>query len=164
MKSKHSEPATAQTSFGDLLRSIRVGRKLGLNQVAYASGIDPALLSKYETGKRLPPGLATLVELAKALNVPEGSEDFGALLTAAERGRAPDVAEALLEMGDYVARSTANEAPPVFCGTRAELVAKATEGAITDEAVEITVKSASGSTQRYRLLQERSGRSLTKGK
>jgi transcriptional regulator with XRE-family HTH domain len=42
-----------------------------LRQVAHPSGIDPALLSKYETGKRLPPGLPTLVELAKALKVPD---------------------------------------------------------------------------------------------
>ena len=147
-----------QASFGDLLRSIRNGRKLGLNQVAYASGIDPALLSKYETGKRLPPGLPTLVELAKALHVPEGSEDFRALLMAAERSRAPGVAEMLLEISDHVARSSAKEAPPIFCDTRAELIAKATEGAIKGNAIEITIKSASGAVQQFRLLQSRGSR------
>jgi transcriptional regulator with XRE-family HTH domain len=158
VKTKHSEPATAQTSFGVLLRSIRNGRKLGLNQVAYASGIDPALLSKYETGKRLPPSVPMLMELAKALSLPEDSEDFGALLKAAQRGRLPGAAEALLEISEHVARSSANETPPVFCETRAELIAKATEGAITGNAIEITIKSVSGGIQQYRLLDRRVGR------
>jgi predicted nucleotidyltransferase/DNA-binding Xre family transcriptional regulator len=39
-------------SFGDKLRTIRTSRALSLNDIADKSGIDKAVLSKIETGKR----------------------------------------------------------------------------------------------------------------
>jgi hypothetical protein len=46
-----------------------------------------------------------------------------------------------------------NELPPVFCGTLAEMVARAAERAISTGATAITVKGGDGAVQKYQVLE-----------
>src|SRR5579864_7991393 len=86
-------PTPAGLTFGSTLRHWRNARGLGLVDVANKIGIDPTLLSRIETDKRYPPELPTLVRLAKVLGIDEGSDDFAALLAAADRARNPALHE-----------------------------------------------------------------------
>jgi transcriptional regulator with XRE-family HTH domain len=143
--------------FGDLLRGLRKARNLGLVELANASGFDPGLLSKIETGKRYPPEIPGLLSLAGALGVPEDSDQFGELLMAADRARNPALHQMALAMhGTGVwnpfSADRMNELEPIFCKTLAELVSRAIERAITADAESITVKSASGEIQKFVLL------------
>jgi transcriptional regulator with XRE-family HTH domain len=153
----NSKPKPRGQSFGDMIRAIRRAKNLGLVDVAKASGMDPGLLSRIETGKRYPPEIPGLIRLAKALGVPEDSDRFGELLAAADRARNPALHDMALAMRggklwNPFSADLMNEEPPVFCESLAELVSKATARAITTHAEEITVKSASGAIQKFRLL------------
>ncbi len=164
MSVKHSNNPSGPLAFCDLLRGLRKAKKLGLVELANASGFDPGLLSRIETGKRLPPDKTGLLRLAKALAIPEESSQFGELLVAAGQVRNPGIAELVIALSDpqLMNRFSAGmrdrfsagmkEEPPVFCETLAELVSKATERAITTDAQSITVKSASGAIQKFQLL------------
>jgi transcriptional regulator with XRE-family HTH domain len=153
---KRSTANPAAQAFGDLLRRIRVGRKLGLADVARASSIDSALLSKIETGKRLPPELPTLLRLTQALNIPEESEHFAELLSLTDQARNP----ALHAMAEKMRGGKSwnpfdapmHEEAPVFCSTLAELISKSNEHAIRTNADSIIVKSESGVTTRFEIL------------
>ena len=150
-------------TFGDQIRHLRKAKHLGLVDVANASGIDPGLLSRIETGKRYPPDLPGLVRLAKVLGVPEESDQFAELLAAADRARNPELHQMAAAMRggkpwNPFSADLINELPPVFCGNLAELISKATERAITTEAQEITVKSGSGAVQKFRLMPKRKGK------
>jgi transcriptional regulator with XRE-family HTH domain len=152
-RNKRAEPQ----SFGSMIRALRKARNLGLVELANASGFDPGLLSRIETGKRYPPEIPGLLKLASALGVPEQSDQFGELLMAADRARNPELHEMAVAMhGTDVwnpfSADLMNEEPPVFCKTFAEMLSKATELAITTDAEEITVKSTSGAIQKFRLL------------
>jgi transcriptional regulator with XRE-family HTH domain len=54
--------------FGLRLHNVRRRRKLGLQQVADATGIGASTLSRYETGK-VQPGLTNIVRLAEFYGV-----------------------------------------------------------------------------------------------
>jgi transcriptional regulator with XRE-family HTH domain len=56
-------------SFGPILQSLRLSKGLVVRELAAKSGIDPALISKFETGKRFPNEDHIRV-LARALEVP----------------------------------------------------------------------------------------------
>jgi transcriptional regulator with XRE-family HTH domain len=151
------KPKPTGQGFGDLIRALRKAKNLGLVDVAKACGMDPGLLSRIETGKRYPPEIPGLVRLAKALGVPEGSDQFGELLAESERVRNPALYEMAVAMHgtktwNPFSADRMNEEPPVFCKSLGELVSKATERAITTDAEEITVKSSSGAIQKFRLL------------
>jgi transcriptional regulator with XRE-family HTH domain len=153
---RNKKPPPPQ-AFGDMIRGLRKARNLGLVELAKASGFDPGLLSRIETGKRYPPDIPGLLRLAKALGVPETSDQFGELLAAADRAKNPALHDMALAMGggetwNPFSADLMNEEPPVFCESLAELVSKATERAITGDAEEITVKSSSGAIQKFRLL------------
>ena len=157
MAVKRSKRPSDPRHFGVLIRTLRKARNLGLVELAKASGFDPGLLSRIETGKRYPPDIPGLLRLAKALGVPEESDQFGELLMAADRAKNPALhAMALAMHGTEVwnpfSADRMNEEPPVFCESLAELVSKATERAIRTDAEEITVKSSSGAIQKFRLL------------
>ena len=163
------KPPPRATSFGDLIRRIRTGRKLGLNAVAHTSGIDPALLSKIETGKRLPPDLPGLLRLADTLGIPEDSDQFAEILAAADRARNLALHEMASKMRggrpwNPFSADLMNEQPPVFCNTRAELISRATEHAITTNAISITMKSESGTIQKFQVLHERSSQARKRRK
>lgn len=148
--------------FGDLIRALRKARNLGLVDVAMASGMDPGLLSRIETGKRNPPDLPVLTRLAKELGVSESSDTFAELVSAATRGRAKypamdhlDILREALSKGKPSGHHSTGLPQPstlIFCSTLAELVSKATEQAIITDAEEITVISSSGVIQKFRLL------------
>lgn len=55
-----------------LLRAARLAKGWSLSQFAELVGIDPAQLSRYETGV-IYPSLRTLGRLASALGLPAGS-------------------------------------------------------------------------------------------
>jgi transcriptional regulator with XRE-family HTH domain len=153
---RKNNPPTPQT-FGEMIRALRKARNLGLVELANASGFDPGLLSRIETGKRYPPDIPGLLRLAKSLGVPETSDQFGELLAAADRAKNPALHEMALAMRGGEAwnpfsADLMNEEPPVFCESLAELVSKATERAITTDAESITVKSSSGAIQKFQLL------------
>jgi transcriptional regulator with XRE-family HTH domain len=137
-------------NFGELVRMWRAARNLGLVELANRVGIDPTLLSRIERGQRLPPELPVLERLAKALGIDAASDDYRDMLAAAERGRNPELTYALGLLG--VGSRVPEEGPPIFCGSLAEMVAKATEQAITTEATSITVKSADGAVQKFQVL------------
>lgn len=56
-------------SFGPILQSLRLSKGLVVRELAVKSGIDPALISKFETGKRFPNEDHIRV-LSRALEVP----------------------------------------------------------------------------------------------
>jgi transcriptional regulator with XRE-family HTH domain len=151
-------PAARPITFGSIVRQWRKARKLGIVEVAKAVGIDSGLLSRVETGKRYPPDLPVLTRLAKVLGIDEQSDDFTALLAAADRARNPALHDMALAMrGGKVwnpfAPDLMNELPPVFCGTLAEMVARAAERAISTGATAITVKGGDGAVQKYQVLE-----------
>lgn len=154
---KRSRQAKPQT-FGALLRTLRKAKNLGLVELARESGFDPGLLSRIETGKRYPPEIPGLLRLAKALGIPEESDQFGELLMAADRTRNPALHAMALAMHgsdkpwNPFSADLMNEEPPVFCANLAELISKATERAIATGAESITVKSASGAIQKFQLM------------
>ena len=145
-------------TFGSIVRHWRKARKLGIVEVAKAVGIDSGLLSRIETGKRYPPEIPVLVRISKALGIDEGSDDFAQLLAAADRARNPELhAMALAMRGgkpwNPFSADLMNELPPVFCETLAELVARATQHAISTGAVSVIVKSKDGAVQKFQLLE-----------
>ena len=157
MKAKPKPPG-GPLPFGTLVRTWRHARKLGIVEVAKAMGIDSGLLSRIETGKRYPPEIPALTRLAKVLGIDEQSDDFAALLAAADRARNPE----LHEMASAIrggkpwnpfSADLMSELPPVFCDTLAEFVARATQHAITTGAVSITVKAQDGAVQKFQLLE-----------
>jgi transcriptional regulator with XRE-family HTH domain len=153
------KPGTPLT-FGNLLRHIRKQRGMTLAQVSEASGIDQATISKIELGDRLPPEVHTLVRISTALEIPEGSEGFKDLLTLAldERGEASSETsgktQSVSTVLNFTRRMDAADVVPVFVEDLAELLAKSTAYAITNEAVSITVRSADGRVQRFQVLAE----------
>jgi transcriptional regulator with XRE-family HTH domain len=156
MKAKPKPPG-GPLAFGTLVRTWRHARKLGIVEVAKAMGIDSGLLSRIETGKRYPPEIPALTRLAKVLGIDEQSEDFAALLAAADRARNPalhDMASAIRggKPWNPFSADLMNELPPVFCDTLAEMVARTAERAISTGAVAITVKSEDGAVQKFQLL------------
>jgi transcriptional regulator with XRE-family HTH domain len=118
-------PAARPITFGSIVRQWRKARKLGIVEVAKAVGIDSGLLSRIETGKRYPPDLPVLTRLGKVLGIDEQSDDFTALLAAADRARNPGLHEMASAMRggkawNPFAPDLMNELPPVFCDTLAD--------------------------------------------
>ena len=72
--------------FGPLLRELRLAANLGLRRFAELIGVKPSNLSDIENGRRLPPSdPAKLGEIAEALGLPEGSDEYRRLFDAARR-------------------------------------------------------------------------------
>lgn len=76
-----------QTRFGDLLRLQRQRRGLTLTELGKKCGMDVGNLSRIERGERLPPKMAALHEVLKALRVPHESAQWRAFMSAAALGR-----------------------------------------------------------------------------
>jgi transcriptional regulator with XRE-family HTH domain len=156
VSSKDAKKPDAAQKFGHILRSLRIGRKMGLTDLARASEIDPALLSKIETGKRLPPELPTLLRLTEALDIADESTQFAELLALTDQARNPALHEMAEKMrGGHAWNPFADpmaEEAPIFCSTVAELVARVTEYAILNPPDLITVRTPAGTTQRFEVL------------
>jgi hypothetical protein len=90
--------------------------------------------------------------------VPEDSSQFAELLGLMDQARNP----ALHAMAEKMRggkpwnpfTDPMHEDPPMFCGSVAELVARVTEYAITNQPEVITIRTASGRTQKFELLHE----------
>jgi transcriptional regulator with XRE-family HTH domain len=156
-------------TFGKLLRHIRKSRGMTLAQVSEATRIDQATISKMELGDRLAPELHTVVRIASALEIPEGSEGFNALVTLALDERAV-AGEANADNGEAtpgtavstVAWNVLRSADqpklvPVFVQDVAELIARSNAEAIRRGATSITVRFEDGSTKRYEVLKHYEG-------
>ena len=59
-----------KSSFGEIIRKLRQGRKEPLRVIAAAVGIDSTLLSKLERGERFPTE-AQISKFAKLFKIPE---------------------------------------------------------------------------------------------
>ena len=85
-------------TFGSCLKSLRLGRNLGLREFARLVGMDVGNLSRIERSIAPPPrSLDQLRRIAEALGALEGSEQWSRLLDLSREDQpdrlAPDVAE-----------------------------------------------------------------------
>jgi transcriptional regulator with XRE-family HTH domain len=143
--------------FGPLIRAKRLKRGFGLLELANLAGMDASLLSRMETGQRLPPELPGLVVLANKLGIHANSDEFSELLAAADQDRNPALHKMALEMrgGKSWNPFRQLEGNEVTCTSLGELVSKATQKAIEIQAREIAVTSPAGRTTIYRLQEGR---------
>src|ERR1700720_2401283 len=134
---------TTLPTFAAKLREIRESRGMTLRGLARSSGIDVGALSKIETGVRQAPALESVLRIASALGVQQGSAEFRELLSAsiAERegeniSRSTRTAgDALLDLVRSVSAATSAQSvdtavSPVPVSTLAELIARSNEYAI----------------------------------
>ena len=100
MIKKHEHPAAEpdERLFGNLLRSKRMARRIGLVELAQRSGIDAGLLSRFEHGKRRAPESPHLIAIANGLGVPLESDEFAELLAAANHDRHPTEYEMVMQI------------------------------------------------------------------
>lgn len=68
-------------TFADLLRTYREQRRLPQRTVSQTSGVNQALISRFETGDRLPSGPEQVLAMSDALRL--APEEADALLAAA---------------------------------------------------------------------------------
>ena len=133
---------TQSGTFGDLLREKRLAAKLSASVLASSCGLAQAHLSRIETGARKPPRLSACLEMAKKLGIPKGSSEFGRFIRAAHHDRFPRHDVWMQQLGKR-SRQQDEQGSEVVCGTVPEMVYKANEYAISNQAVEITVKGSS---------------------
>ena len=62
----------SEEAFGEVLRTVRLSRKLSQEALAHESGLDRTYISLLERGERQPT-LRTLIALSRALNVTASS-------------------------------------------------------------------------------------------
>jgi len=63
--------ANVAGAFGEVLRALRIERKLTQEQLGFVAGVQRKSISLLELGSRAP-SLATVLRIAKALNVEPG--------------------------------------------------------------------------------------------
>ena len=158
------------TTFGTKLREMRETRGVSLRGLARSSGIDVGALSKIETGIRQAPALESLLRLASALGVQQGSAEFKELLSASIAERegettsttARTAGDALMDLVRSVSAARSDQqtataetplAVPVFVNTLAELIARSNEYAISSGAVAVTVMGGDGAVRRFQMLE-----------
>jgi transcriptional regulator with XRE-family HTH domain len=162
-------PASPKLGFGPLLRAHRKACRIGLVDLAQAIGLDPALLSRVETGKRALPDLDVLNRCAVGLKIKPGSAEYRELELAAmsdlvfglngskatTRNSASPSA-GMIELAREVASAQPRAAQPSveleFCSSVADLIGRATAYAVEAGATQITVESKSGEVRRFQVL------------
>ena len=91
-------------SFGEMLRELRLNKRLTLRRFCQMTGLDPGNVSRWERNVTAPPQIDdTLNRMAAALGLEEGSdayEDFFAL-AAISGGRLP---KRVISDGELVAK------------------------------------------------------------
>ena len=96
-------------TFGEFIRELRLKAGLTLRHFCQLTGFDPSNWSKVERGLLSPPKSKTvLIEIARALNLTEESEDYKTLFDLAAIGQIP---------ADLVSSSRVMEELPVFFRT-----------------------------------------------
>ena len=68
-------------TFAELLKTFRLRSRLSQRAVARASGINPAIVNRMESGDRQPSGPQQVLAIARALELP--SEDADSMLSSA---------------------------------------------------------------------------------
>ena len=162
-------PKRDAVTFGKLLRKLRKTADLSIVDLAKKADIDPTLLSRIETGARLPPELRTIIRLTQELGIRQSSEHFEELWKLSEQERHPgtDAAQHVATMkeltvvalrqvlADLDTTPSADGTPvmPVFVEDLATLVARSTEEIIRRaSATSITVRFADGTSKRWQML------------
>jgi transcriptional regulator with XRE-family HTH domain len=163
--------STTPSTFAAKLREIRESRGMSLRALARTSGIDVGALSKIETGIRHAPALESLLRIASALGVQQGSAEFRELLSAsiAEREGGTTstttrmAGDALMDLVRSVSAARSDQTAvadvpavlpvPVFVNTLAELIARSNEYAISSGAVAVTVMGGDGAVRRFQMLE-----------
>jgi len=111
--------------------------------------------------------LPTLLRLTHALDIPDESDRFAELLDLTDEARNPALHAMAAKMGGGKLwnpfADPMREDPPIFCSTVAELVAKVAEYAITNPPVMITVRTVSGTTQKFEVLASAPSKRSKKG-
>ena len=141
--------------FGEIVRRKRRALEMSLDALAKHCKMDAARLSRIEHGERLPPELPRLMLMAEKLGIPLESAEFAEFLEAADRDRNPGLHQMANQMrGGKLWNPFAAERweKVIACASLGELVAKATESAISRGAVEIAVRSQSGETITFRIV------------
>jgi transcriptional regulator with XRE-family HTH domain len=161
---------TGNAKFGEALRKLRNSADMSIVDLAERVGVDQAVLSRIETGASRPPELNTLMRMANALGVPQGSDEFEELWRLAEQERHPDqdatayiasmkdltatVLKELLE--DLTKDTTANSDPmpemPVFVADTTALLARSSEEIMQRGAAAMTVHFADGTSKTWRVV------------
>jgi transcriptional regulator with XRE-family HTH domain len=163
-------PHTADAKFGEALKKLRKTADMSLLDLAKRVGVDQTLLSRIETGARRPPELNTLMRMASALGIPQGSDEFEELWRLAEQERNPDAdaAEYIASMKDLTrdvlkelledltkdptASSNYRPVMPVFVEDVSTLIARSNEEVAQRGATAITVHFADGTTKTWRVV------------
>jgi transcriptional regulator with XRE-family HTH domain len=171
MKQHPTTTRTGNAKFGEALRKLRKSADMSIVDLAKSVGVDQAVLSRIETGASRPPELNTLMRMANALGVPQGSDEFEELWRLAEQERHPDqnATEYIASMKDLTATvlkelledltkdTTANSDPmpvmPVFVPDTAALLARSSEEIMQRGAAAMTVHFADGTTKTWRVLE-----------
>jgi transcriptional regulator with XRE-family HTH domain len=90
MKPQPTTPRTGTAKFGEALRKHRKTADMSIVDLAKSAGLSEPALSRIETGASRPPELNTLMRMANALGIPQGSDEFEELWRLAEQERHPD--------------------------------------------------------------------------
>ena len=163
MKQHPTTPQTGNAKFGEALRKLRKTADMSVVDLAKSVGVDQAVLSRIETGASRPPELNTLMRMANALGIPQGSDEFEELWRLAEQERNPgqNATEYIASMKDLTATvlkelltdltkdTTATSDPmpvmpvlPVFVPDTAALIARSSEEIMQRGAAAMTVHFA----------------------
>jgi transcriptional regulator with XRE-family HTH domain len=153
---------TARPGFGVLLRAHRKARHIGLVEFAGRIGLDPALLSRIETGKRTVPNPDVTHQCVTGLGIAEDSAEYRELTQASledmifgvgVRGQRTSEMEGVFagpEPGQE--RSGQQPLPTVeFCSSLADLVGRSTAYAVGHGAVQVTVTGNDGQVRRFQI-------------
>jgi transcriptional regulator with XRE-family HTH domain len=170
MKQHPTTPQTGNAKFGEALRKLRKTVDMSIEDLAKSVGVDQTLLGRIETGARRPPELNTLMRMANALRIAQGSDEFEELWRLAEQERHPDqdatayidsmkalTATVLKElMEDLTKNTTATSDPmpemPVFVADTAALLARSSDEIMQRGAAAMTVHFADGTSKTWRVL------------
>jgi transcriptional regulator with XRE-family HTH domain len=81
----------AETSFGSMVKLLRVAKRMALKKLAEECGIDPGNLSRIEHGERNPTKLETVLRLMHALGIAMGSCESAVFMIAAVSSRSSEL-------------------------------------------------------------------------
>ena len=164
-------PHTENAKFGEALRKLRKTVDMSIEDLAKSVGVDQTLLGRIETGARRPPELNTLMRMASALGIPQGSDEFEELWRLAEQERHPeadaakyiasmkdltkDVLRELVEDLQRIDTQPSKDRTPVlpeFVPDVSALIARSNKDIAHRGATAMTVHFADGTTKTWRVV------------
>jgi transcriptional regulator with XRE-family HTH domain len=159
---------TGNARFGEALRKLRKTADMSIVDLAKSVGVDQTILSRIETGASRPPEVSTLMQMANALGIAQGSDEFEELWRLAEQERHPDgnaaeyiasmkrlTRDVLKELVEDLQRvdSPSNETRlPEFVADTAALIARSNKEVAERGATAMTVHFADGTSKTWRVL------------